>query len=201
MNQNAHDILKKINAHLAVHPNASLQATAEKLGMTPQEVERILTETEGISFQQLRESSRLEEAFRLLKANETAAIGSWEVQRAGPRIIVPGTTLKYHIHRGWIHKPRYSNSCPTIDLCGGGLAFLDDLLQKPGMRISMLLKLQGREEEIPLEGSVVYSVATGIAGYRYRVGIQFLPFTDREGCNSLETLAILIKFEKDHLNS
>ena len=97
-----------------------------------------------------------------------------------------------------MHKRSYSNPCPAIDLCGGGLAFLDDLLQKPGMRISMLLKLKGREEEIPLEGHVVYSVATGIAGYRYRIGIQFLPFADRKGCNSLEALAVLIKYEKDY---
>ena len=76
------------------------------------------------------------------------------------------------------------------------MAFLADEALKQKKRISLLLKFQDKDEMIRLEARVVYSVATGIAGYRYRIGIQYLPFAKRRGGNSLKTLDVLIKLEK-----
>ncbi len=62
----------------------------------------------------------------------------------------------------------------------------------------MLLKLPEEEGALQLEGRVVYAVATGIAGFRYRIGIQFSPFTERRGCNTLKALDILAHIEKTY---
>jgi hypothetical protein len=76
------------------------------------------------------------------------------------------------------------------------LAFLADEVLKPKKRISLLLKFQEKDEMIRLKARVVYSVATGIAGYRYRIGIRYLPFAERIGHNPLKILDLLIKLEK-----
>jgi hypothetical protein len=195
------EVLHKISAHLAAHPNASLQATAEKLGMASQDIEKSLKEIEGMSFQQLRESRRLTEAFKQLSINRSLVRQLWEIQRTPLRIFVPEATAKYRLQSLWPHKRTFSDPCPVIDLSNAGLAFLADLAPKPGKRVCLLLRLPDLREPLYLAGHIVYSVATGIAGYRYRVGIRFLPFANRRGRNSLETLSVLMKFEKDYLIS
>lgn len=67
------------------------------------------------------------------------------------------------------------------------------------MWVSLRLKFPGREDILRVEGHVVYAVATGIAGYRYRVGIKFWPFANRGGCNALKALDVLVDFERTFL--
>jgi hypothetical protein len=51
------------------------------------------------------------------------------------------------------------------------------------------------EEEVRVDGNVIYTVATGIAGYRHRVGVEFLPFAARRGCNDPKVLEVIVQFE------
>jgi hypothetical protein len=193
----AREIIQNIDSHLTAHPHATLQAVAEKLGIAAQTIEAVLREMESASFREFQENKRLAQAFKLLGASEAGASGSWENKRARPRIIIPRTTVKYRIRSFWIHKRSFSNPCPIVDLNSGGLAFLADLAPKIGMCVSLLLKFPGEEDALRLEGHVAYAVATGIAGYRNRVGIKFLPFSERRGFNTLKALDILLKFEND----
>jgi hypothetical protein len=197
----AHEVLQKMEAHLTAHPNASLQALAEKLGIASQEIERSLSEVIGISFQQLREARRLADVFKQLNENRSLVSRLWETHRTPLRIFVPEATIKYRIHSWLPHKRTFSNPCPVIDLNSSGLGFLADITQEPGKRVTLLLTLPGMKELLELNGHIVYSVATGIPGYRYRVGIRFLPFTEGRGCNRLETLSILKRFEKNYADS
>jgi hypothetical protein len=75
------------------------------------------------------------------------------------------------------------------------LALLADIAPFPGKRVSLLLKFPDRGEQLRVEGNVVYSVASGIAGYRHRIGIEFLPFAERRGCNSPKVLEALAQVE------
>ncbi len=195
MTMDSQAILQKVDAHLVVHPNATLQSAAESLGIARQEIEQALSELEGASFQEFRENRRLARALKHLASSDAAVTGPWEKQRTQPRIIIPKTAVKYHIRSFWIHNRHFSNLCPLIDLSSGGLAFLTDNALKIGICLSMLLKLAGEEEMLQLEGHVVYVVATGIAGYRYRIGIKFLPFNDRRGFNTLKALNLLKRLE------
>jgi len=195
-----HEVLQRINSHLATHPNASLQAIAEKLGMESREIERCLNETGGTSFQQFCEGRRLAEAFRQLNAKRSLANQLWETKCTPTRIVIPGATIQYRIRGFWPYRCAFSNPCPVIDLNSSGLGFLTDLSQKPGKCVSLILTLPGINELLELKGRIVYSLATGISGYRYRVGIQFLPFAKRRGRNSFEALAILNRLEKESIN-
>jgi AraC-like DNA-binding protein len=197
MTLDSQEVIQKINSHLAAHPNAALQVVAEKLGITGQSVEQILREVEGASFEEFRENKRLDQALRLIEASGSAAPN--EKIRTRPRFIIPRTTVKYQAHSLWIRKPVFSNPCPLVDLSREGLAFLADYAPKLGMWVSLRLKFPGREDILQVEGHVVYAVATGIAGYRYRVGIKFWPFANRGGCNALKALDVLIDFERTFL--
>jgi hypothetical protein len=197
MTLDSQEVFQKINSHLAAHPNAALQVVAEKLGITGQSIEQILHEVEGASFEEFRENKRLNQALSLIEASGSAAPNG--IIRTQPRFIIPRTTVKYQDHSFWIRNPGFSKPCPLVDLSRGGLAFLADYAPKLGRWVSLRLNFPGRENILWLEGHAVYAVATGIAGYRYRVGIKFWPFANRGGCNALKALDFLIDFERTFL--
>jgi AraC-like DNA-binding protein len=199
MTMDSQEVIQKVNSHLTAHPNAALQVVAEELGIMKQRIEQILREVEGASFEEFRENMRLEQALRLLEASGVAMGAPNEKTRIRQRFIIPRTTLKYETHSLWIRKPGFSSPCPLVDLSREGLSFLADYAPKPGKWVSLLLKFPGREATRRVEGRVVYAVATGIAGYRYRVGIKFLPFAERRGCNTPKVFDVLVEFEKTFL--
>jgi hypothetical protein len=77
---------------------------------------------------------------------------------------------------------------PVEDLSKGGISFLTDKVPKLS-RISLLLAYSDEEDPIPLEGRVVYFVPRGARlSYRYRVGVEFIPFSYKKGYNTLDSL-------------
>jgi hypothetical protein len=195
MNVDSRMIFRDIDSILEKYPNATSRSIAEKLGRTRQEIEQVIRETEGKSLQEYRASKRLAVAFKQLGASRTGAGGPWEKERTRPRVIIPKTTVQYSVYRFRIFKGAYSNPCPLVDLSAGGLAFLDDFSLVPGARVSLLIAFPKKESQLKVEGRVVYAVATGIAGFRWRIGIQFLPFAAKKGYNDPKILEVLKKFE------
>jgi hypothetical protein len=198
MTYDSREVIRKLDAHLAAHAKTTLQIAAERLGISGEVIEAALREQEGVSFQEFLANKRLEQAFKQLGERSPAADGPYEITRARKRVLIPKTTVKYQVHGFLFRKSEYSNQCPLVDLSSEGLAFLSDEAPKPPKRVSLLLKFPGGESELRVEGQVVYLVATGIAGYRYRVGIRFLPFDQRRGCNDPKTLDILHNLEKTY---
>jgi len=192
----SNEILRHLESFLASHQNATLPIAAARLGIPRQEIECALRDVEGTSFQEFRQNRKLAEAFEQLGASQAVPPGLlWEERRSHPRRIIPRTAVRYRVRGFWTYGKSFSNPCPLVDLSRGGLALLGDLPQLPGKRVILLLKLPGREDELRVEGNVVYAVATGIAGFRYRIGIQFLPFADHRGSNSPKVLDALVQFE------
>ncbi len=200
MTLGSHEVVQKVDSMLAAHPNAALQIIAERLGVTAQVIEECLHEVEGVSFHEFRANKRLAQAFDQLGELSPARNGPYETIRAHRRLIIPKTTVRYQPHSPWlwIQKSNYSTHCPLVDLSRDGLAFLTDHAPMPEKQISMLLRFPGGEEISRLKGRVIYAVATGIAGYRYRVGVQFLPFVDRRGCNAIKVLDLLVNLEQTY---
>lgn len=190
------EISTKVESFLQGHWNTSLSNAADKLGVSSQEIEQAIRQTHGMSFQEFQQSLRLNEAFRQLGESRTIPQGSWEETRYHPRRVIPRTTVQYRIRSFWGHRRSFSTPHPLIDLSCGGLALLADMPPALRKRVSLLLKLPDRVDALQLEGRIVYAVATGIAGFRYRVGIQFLPFENRRGCNDPKLLAALTPPEK-----
>jgi AraC-like DNA-binding protein len=185
------EIAPKVEAFLQLHPNASLTNTADRLGLSPQDIEHVLGEVHGTSFQEFRQNVKLNEAFRQLGETRIMPEGSWEEMRYHPRRIIPRTTVRIGIRRFWRRPRSFSKPLPLVDLSRGGFALLSDSPVATDKRVSVMLKFPGKSEELQLEGRTIYAVATGIAGFRYRIGVQFMPFADRMGCNPPKALALL----------
>jgi hypothetical protein len=198
MSLDCDEVVRKVDSQIRSHPNMSLRIIAERLGTTEQVIEDAFHKVEGLSFQEFKDNKRLAQAFEQLGEFSPAADGPYEITRTRQRFTISKATVKYQTYRFWIRKSSGSPRCPLVDLSGEGLAFLADQTLKPKSRVSLLLAFPGEEELLRLEGLVVYAVATGIAGYRYRIGIQFLPFTGGKGCNSREALDILANLEKTY---
>ncbi len=190
------EIYQKIESFLSAHPKAALQIVAERLSLTQREIEHAIQEVDGSSFEQFRQSRRLAEAFRQLGADRIIPAGPWEKARSRPRMIIPRTAVRYQVRTFPFFGSNFSSPCPLVDLSTGGLALLADVAPMPGKRVSLLIKFPDRKEELRVEGKIVYTMATGIAGYRHRIGVQFLPFAERRGCNSPKVLDALVQFEK-----
>jgi hypothetical protein len=195
MSLSHHEIVQRVETQLTAHPNATLQIIAQRLGLAEQLISDALREAEGFSFQEYQSRRRLEQAFKQLGEFSIAANGPLE-RRAKRRVFIPKATVRYRIPSFWSRSASYSNPCPIVDFSSDGLALLADESAELQKRISMALKFPGEEETLQVEGCVVYSVATGIAGYRYRIGIQFLPFGKQKGGNTLEALETLTRIEK-----
>lgn len=191
-----YEIIPKLDALITAHPNVSLSNAAEKLATTKQIIQEALLEIVGVSFKEYKENKRLEQVFNHLGEHSPAASGPYDRTRSRWRVYIPKTKVQYRLHRLWGRKSGFSDRCPLVDFTRDGLAFLADEALEPQKQISLLLKFPEEDEMIRLEGRVVYAVATGIAGYRYRIGTQYLPFAGKRGCNPLKTLDVLIKLEK-----
>ncbi len=198
MNLNHGDIVQQVDSQLKAHPNAILQTVAQKLGISEQSIENALREIEGLSFQEYQANKRLERAFGQMGELSIAANGPWEDRRAKKRTIIPKAAARYRICGFWGRKSEYSSQCPLVDFSSDGLAFLADEFVQPQKRIEVALKFPGEESEIQVQGNIVYSVATGITGYRYRIGIQFLPFGKQKGINTPKAQEALTRLEKIH---
>jgi len=198
MTRDRDEIVRKADALIATHPNVSLRILAERLGTTEQMIEASLREIEGLSFGEYRQSKRLEQAFKQLGTYSLAANGPYEMVRSRRRLHIPRTKVQYRLRRLWGRKSGFSGGCPLVDFSRDGLAFLADEALKPQKQITLLLQFPKEEAVIKIEGRVVYSVATGIAGYRYRIGVQYLPFGKGRGCNPLKTLDVLSQLEKEY---
>ncbi len=192
------EVVQKLRTHLIAHPHTTLQIAAERLGLTGEVIEEALREQEGVTFQEFLANLKLEQAFQQLGEHHPAADGPYEITRARRRVLFPRSTVEYQVHRFWLFKSEQSHPCPLVDLSSEGLAFLTDEPPAPEERVTLFMKFPGSETTLRVKGTVVYSLATGIAGYRCRVGIKFLPFADRRGCNDLKTREILLNIEKTH---
>jgi hypothetical protein len=194
--------LKKVDAYLSGHPHATLRVLAGNLGIKRQALEAILRETAGMTFSEFKENKRLERAINFLEVSETGAKVLGKDQKTQPLVVIPKTIVKYRIRSYWLYKRSYSKWCPIVNLSRDELAFLADLAPRIGKRVSLLLKISGRADVLCLKGVVVSALATNILGYRYRVEVGFLSFSDRGRRNTREALDILEKFEKsDHVRS
>ena len=129
---------------------------------------------------------------KVISRQEAGAFG----RRAG-RFAVPGATVSFHLGNKEQNEfdPAAQETCPVADLSTSGISFLTDMFIAPGP-ISLRFTYLDREDPIGLEGKVIYSVPHG-AGltYRYRVGVEFHPFSKQKQHNSLDALEALKRLE------
>lgn len=183
-------LLKDLDSRIATNPSSTARSLAQELNVTTWTIEKAVREVDGVSFNEYLENRQLAHVLKMMEDKREAGNRNARVE---PRKIIPGATIAYFLHGQQIRGSGSSECYPIFDLSRGGMAFLSDSPLKPGRRISLFLKRLHTNDALRLEGEVVYSLALEIADYSYRIGVRFVPFAVREGCNSPETLEALSK--------
>ncbi len=119
-------------------------------------------------------------------------------KRAQPRLAVKGASVCYLLSGPSTRKSGFSDPCPIVDLSTTGMALLADRPEKAGRRVSLLASFSKQKESLLLEGRIVYALAVGVAGHKYRLGIRFQTFAHNKGCNPPQALDDLAQAIKAH---
>lgn len=191
-------LLKIIDSRIATNPNSTSRSLAQELDVTVRSIERAIREIDGVSFNEYLENRRLARVLKIIEEKRWAsAIDDHAPPRAEPRKTIPGAIVSYHLHGRGNRGSSSSASYPLFDLCSGGMAFFSDRLLKPGRKVLLSIKCEERNVPLTLQCHVVYAMATDMPGYRYRIGVRFMPFEARKGCNPPETLNSLVRLIRE----
>jgi hypothetical protein len=62
------------------------------------------------------------------------------------------------------------------------------------------LSYSAADAALTLQGRVVYfyPLLRNQTSYCFRIGIQFMPFTGKKGCNAPDTLGVIMQLEKKY---
>jgi hypothetical protein len=166
------------------------------LNVRVDDIERAVQKAEGATFQEYSESRRLVRAFdSLTDKREITHHKGHQRQRKTPRLTIPGALVRYRV--GGSRKLSSNlKKFPILDINRGGMAFLADESEKPGRRISLGLCFPLGEEDLVLEGRIIYVLPVQTIGYRYRIGVGFQPFLQKKGCNPPVAERLLSQLEK-----
>jgi len=105
------------------------------------------------------------------------------------RFQVPGAEVRYKKDRNIFSSSRFSRALPVLDMSKGGLAFLCNKKLRSGTKLVMQLDLPD-ESSLTLHGRVRWQGEKWL-GADTNTGIEFMPFGDRKGGNSMEALDVL----------
>jgi hypothetical protein len=120
--------------------------------------------------------------------------------RRSARFVVPGATVSLVREEEMASRAAgdVAETLPVADISCHGISFVTNSLMESG-RVSFLLKYSDLEDPIRLQGRVVHAVSRGaLLGYRYRVGAEFDPFSNKKGHNSLQAMNVLNKLERTY---
>lgn len=114
------------------------------------------------------------------------------------RFEIPGATLTYKRTGFFSSSFDYDYAyLPVLDLSRGGLRFLAQKELKVKTKLHMKLYIPEEQEEIHLEGKVIWTRPNAGFSYKYQIGVQFNTYGIKEGQNSPLVLALLQTLEKN----
>lgn len=109
------------------------------------------------------------------------------------RFVIPGAEARYKKTSLFIFPKGFSESYPVLDVSKGGLAFVGEEKFRRGKKLIVQL-LVPTETSLALHATVRWQGRW--AGSELRVtGVEFMPFGNRKGWNSPETLDILRRLD------
>ncbi len=110
------------------------------------------------------------------------------------RFVIPGAEVKFK-KRGWFFwTHEFSEPCSVINVGKGGAAFSCKTRLSKGKKLMVQLLIPG---EAPLSFNAIVRRQERTVGSKMMVtGIEFMPFGDGYGWNSLELLDALRKLER-----
>ena len=108
-------------------------------------------------------------------------------RRSCTRFRIPGATLK-HRKTGvlFLRGSGTTVTLPLLDISRGGLSFPSDDKIKKNTPLTLIVNMPGDPgdaEPLEVKGVVKWLSVNPSISYKFRVGVQFLPYGDGRGCN------------------
>ncbi len=117
-------------------------------------------------------------------------------RRACERFVIPGATASYRVE-GLIFPGHFTeDSFPVVDISRGGLRLLTHSLLKAEAIVTLKIFIPGDTVTLNLKGKVNWTTPNPEKSYKYQSGMEFLPYSDKKGENSNESLKRLKTLEK-----
>lgn len=122
-------------------------------------------------------------------------------RRACKRFVIPWATVSYSVE-GLISSGHFTGELfPVVDISRGGLRLFTDGLLKEEARVTLKLFIPGDADALVLKGKVNWVAPNLERSFKYQVGIQFAPYGEKKGENSLEVLKRLKILEEIFLGA
>jgi hypothetical protein len=116
------------------------------------------------------------------------------------RFPVPGATLSCTEQNIWRQRTQFGDKCPILDIGKGGLSFLADSPPRQNSTLDIQIHVPDFESPLAVKAEAVYVIPRGAQhSYRYRIGVQFLPFGAQRSQNQLKILKAIEQLEKIYL--
>ena len=120
-------------------------------------------------------------------------------RRACERFVIPWATASYRVE-GLISSGHFTEDLfPVVDISRGGLRLLTDSLLKAEAKVVLKIFIPGDADALDLKGRVTWVALNPERSYKYQVGIQFAPYSEKKGENSREVLKRLKALEERFL--
>lgn len=120
-------------------------------------------------------------------------------RRACERFLIPGAAASYRVE-SFISAGHFTKDLfPVVDISRGGLRLLTDNILKGEARVTLKLFIPGDADALDLKGKVNWVAPSPERSYKYQVGIQFVPYSEKKGENSIEVLKRLKAIEERFL--
>lgn len=120
-------------------------------------------------------------------------------RRACERFVIPWATASYKVE-GLISSGHFTEDLfPVVDISRGGLRLLTDSLLKVEAKVALKIFIPGDADALDFKGRVNWAAPHHERSFKYQVGVQFAPYGEKKGENSLEVLKRLKVLEERFL--
>jgi Tfp pilus assembly protein PilZ len=125
--------------------------------------------------------------------------GNAEGRRTCERFKIPGATVSFTITKSPSSKKKHEEEfCPILDISRGGLKFAGSEPTEMNADITLKISIPGETIPLTFRGKVLWLSA--IEGQdKYKIGVQFNPYGEKEGQNYPGNLVKIIALEQKFL--
>ena len=117
------------------------------------------------------------------------------------RFRIPGALVKYKKDKTSLKKKGYIGEfVPVLDISRGGICFFSRELLKFGSAVTLQISAPGETVPLTLKGTVRWHSPNPSHGYKYQIGVQFLPYGEKKDQNYPAALVKIIALEQRFLN-
>jgi len=117
------------------------------------------------------------------------------------RFRIPDAEIRYKREKSFFKKPDFIDEpLPMLDMSRGGIRFFSKEFLKFDSILTVKITFLDDSAPLVLKGTVRWYVMNADPVYKCQLGVQFLPYGEKKGQNSSQTLARIIALEQKYMD-